>query len=172
MKLKANKDFYEDKKLGLVPVGWSVSKISEVFHINQNTLTAKTNPGFSFNYITIESVSTEQIDFSLVEKHLFKTAPGRARRVLQKGDVLISTVRPNLKSFVRFNLNGEDWICSTGFNVLTAKENQVSDFYFYQLLGFIGEKQFASLVAGTNYPAINDRDFNILRVYVAPPDEQ
>jgi type I restriction enzyme S subunit len=172
MILEANKEFYQDKRLGLVPVGWNVKRISEVFHINQKSLTAKTKPDFTFNYITIEAVSTEHIEFSLVEKHQFKTSPGRARRVLCKGDVLISTVRPNLKSFVRFKLDGENWICSTGFNVLTAKEHQISDFYFYQLLSFISEKQFASLVAGTNYPAINDRDFDNIRLYEAPPAEQ
>jgi type I restriction enzyme S subunit len=78
-----------------------------------------------------------------------------------------------LKSFAIFQApNEENWICSTGFSVFTPKPNQDRDFYFYQILGEIGEKQFFSFVAGTNYPAVNDRDMRKILILEAPYPEQ
>lgn len=168
-------EFYLDEKFGKVPKGWKVRRLDDVFFVNQETLSTKTKPDYTFNYITIEATFTERIEWSLVSKEIFKDAPSRARRIIKEGDILLSTVRPNLKSFLIFNkpkdIDG-DWICSTGFGVLTPKENQDRNFYFFQILSEIGEKQFYRFVAGTNYPAINDRDFKRILFYEAPFEEQ
>jgi len=68
--------------------------------------------------------------------------------------------------------NVENWICSTGFYVLTAKEDESNKFYFYQILSEIGEKQFHSYVAGSNYPAIGDRDIKNMKLLSPQYDEQ
>lgn len=170
---RKEEDFYIDEKFGKIPNGWNFKKIKDVFDINSNTLSSQTNADFSFNYITIENVSTEVIDFENCVSYKFKDSPGRARRNLKNGDILISGVRPNLKSFAIYeNPNNENWICSTGFYVLSAKENQDKEFYFYQILSSIGEKQFYSYVAGSNYPAIGDRDLKNMIVYSPSFDEQ
>jgi hypothetical protein len=168
-------EFYKDEKFGSVPLGWKIIRLDTVFFVNQNTLSSKTKPDYTFNYITIESAFTERIEWGSVSKEIYNDAPSRARRIIKDGDILLSTVRPNLKSFLIFKKPNDidgDWICSTGFGVLTAKEKQDRDFYFYQILSEIGEKQFYSFVSGTNYPAINDRDFKKILFYEAPYDEQ
>lgn len=166
-------EFYMDDKFGRVPKGWRVKSSNDIFFINKETLSAKTPDDYEFNYITIEAVTTEEIQWEAITRCVFKDAPSRARRVLSSGDILLSTVRPNLKSFANFYApNEENWICSTGFSVFTPKPNQDRDFYFYQILGEIGEKQFYSYVAGTNYPAVNDRDMRKLRLLEAPYPEQ
>lgn len=170
---RTDDEFYTDEKFGKVPVGWEVCSVTDVFEINNNTLSSNTGSNFHFNYITIESVSTENINLELVDKHLFKDSPSRARRVLSDGDLVISTVRPNLKAFFVFEKpNDENWVCSTGFNVLTAKENQNNKFYFYQILSEIGEKQFFSFISGTNYPAVTERDFKRITFYKPPIEVQ
>lgn len=171
--LRPDEDFYNDDKLGKVPKGWNVKKLSEIFEVNKETLPSTTDPNYKFRYITIESVSTESIDYNSCPKYAFKDSPGRARRIINSGDILISGVRPNLKSFAIYQKpNNENWICSTGFFVLTPKESEDGVFHFYQILGFTGEKQFYSYVAGTNYPAIGDRDLRKMKLLQPPPDEQ
>lgn len=166
-------EFYEDEKFGKVPVGWTVKKLSKVFFVNDESLPSKTEPTFKFRYITIESVSTEHIDFESCPQYEFRESPGRARRIMKNEDILISGVRPNLKAFAIYNNpDGENWICSTGFYVLTAKEEEDSKFYFYQILSEIGEKQFHSYVAGTNYPAIGDREIKNMKLYCPNYNEQ
>lgn len=166
-------EFYEDEKFGKVPLGWEVKKLKDVFFVNQNSLPSQTDGNFTFRYITIEAVQTENIDFESCPEYTFKDSPGRARRIINDNDILISGVRPNLKAFAIYQKpNEENWICSTGFYVLTAKDEENHKYHFYQILSEIGESQFHSYVAGSNYPAIGDRDLKLLKLLRPPYDEQ
>lgn len=171
--LRTEEEFYEDEKFGKVPIGWEVKKVKELFYINRLSLSNKTNDNYKFKYITIENVSTEHIDFENCQEFLFKDSPGRARRCIMNNDILISGVRPNLKAFAIYQRqDSSDWICSTGFHVLTAKDNVSSQFFYYQILSFIGESQFYSFVAGSNYPAIGDSDMKRMLLLVPSFSEQ
>lgn len=165
-------EFWLDDKFGKVPKGWKISYLKDVQDINKESLPASTDPNYTLKYITIEAVFTDRIDFDKVPEYKFSEAPGRARRIIKKGDFIVSTVRPNLKGFARLQEEGDNWICSTGFATVSPIEKQVSNFYFFQILSFIGEKQFASFISGSNYPAVTDRDFKQLKVYEAPFEEQ
>jgi type I restriction enzyme S subunit len=166
-------EFYEDEKFGKVPKGWEMKRLKDVFFVNQDSLPSQTDSNFTFKYITIEAVETENIDFENCPEYAFKDSPGRARRIINDNDILISGVRPNLKAFAIYKKpNDENWICSTGFYVLTAKEDENHKYHFYQILSEIGEKQFHSYVAGSNYPAIGDRDLKLLKLLRPPYDEQ
>lgn len=166
-------EFYEDEKFGKVPKGWEVKKLKDLFFVNQNSLPSQTDGNFTFRYITIEAVQTENIDFESCPKYAFKDSPGRARRIINDNDILLSGVRPNLKAFAIYQKpNDENWICSTGFYVLTAKNEESHKYHFFQILCEIGERQFHSYVAGSNYPAIGDRDLKLLKLLRPPYDEQ
>lgn len=148
------------------PKGWEVKKLKDVFYINDLSLPSNTSIDYQFRYIPIEQVSTNYISFDDCELFRFGDAPGRARRILRENDVLISGVRPNLKAFAIFkkpNTN-DNWICSTGFYVLTAKKEEDNLISYYELLSEIGGSQFYSYVAGSNYPAIGDSDIRNLRL--------
>lgn len=170
---RTDDEFYVDEKLGKVPEGWEVKKLKEVFFVNQNSLPSQTDGNYTFRYITIETVQPENIDFDSCPKYEFKESPGRARRIINENDILISGVRPSLKAFAIYKKpNDENWICSTGFYVLTAKEEENHKYQFYQILSEIVEKQFHNYVAGSNYPAIGDRDLKLLKLLRPPYDEQ
>lgn len=152
-------------KIGTIPEGWKVKKLKEVFHINELSLPSNTDANYKFKYIPIEFVSTNHIDYGNCESFRFVDAPGRARRIVREKDILISGVRPNLKSFAVFKKpDDSNWICSTGFYVLTAKEESDNLFSYYELLSEIGESQFYSYVAGSNYPAIGDGDIRNMKL--------
>lgn len=171
--LRKDDEFYVDEKFGKVPIGWDVKKVKEIFYINRLSLSNKTDDNYKFKYITIENVSTEHIDFANCQEFLFKNSPGRARRYIISNDILISGVRPNLKAFAIYQRpDSNEWICSTGFHVLTAKDKVSPQFFYYQILSSIGESQFYSFVAGSNYPAIGDSDMKRMLLLVPPYDEQ
>ena len=94
---------------------WDVKRLGEVTDIDPENLGSNTAPNYGFNYISLEDVDSGML--RSYSEQLFGTAPSRARRRLQKGDVLVSTVRPNLKSHLLFNIDATNWICSTGFSV-------------------------------------------------------
>lgn len=167
MKGKANNKFSN------IPAGWEVKKLKDVFYINELALPANTPSDFQFRYIPIEKVSTNHIDYENCEQFEFQDAPGRARRIIRQNDILISGVRPNLKAFAIFKKpDDKNWICSTGFFVLTAKQPEDNLISYYELLSEICGSQFYSLVVGTNYPAIGDSDIRNIRLILPSSKEE
>lgn len=86
------------------------------------TTDPRRNPEVSFRYIDISGIDRDAKRIATTVEILGADAPSRARQVVQKDDVLVSTVRPNLNAvaIVPVNLDGE--IASTGFCVLRARK--------------------------------------------------
>ena len=93
---------------------------------------------------------------------LFGDAPSRVRRITQKNDVIISTVRTYLKAVALIEQNG--LIVSTGFDVLTPKRNICSKFLYYLCICdfFISNVESKSL--GVSYPAITEYNIGCLLI--------
>lgn len=139
--------------------------------VDPDVLGSGTAADYEFEYIDIASVEPNKISENLTRER-FKTAPSRARKKVRKGDVLLATVRPNLKSFAKVVRDG-DFVASTGFTVLRAKEG-ISDPEFIKQSIFSDDvsRQIDSLVAGSNYPAITVGNVRRLVVPAPPLSEQ
>ena len=142
---------------------WGTKRIGDVSDVDPENLKSSTNPAFTFNYISLEQVDAGRLLGYSEER--FRTAPSRARRVLRYGDVLMSTVRPNLMAHLLYREQIPNAVCSTGFAVLRARP-QLSDpgFLFAHLLGSVVNKQIDKTLAGSNYPAINGRDVRLIGI--------
>ena len=146
---------------------WETKRIGDISDVDPENLPSGTNPGFTFNYISLEQVDAGRLLGYSEER--FRTAPSRARRVLRYGDVLMSTVRPGLMAHLLYREQIPNAVCSTGFAVLRAKIH-LSDpgFLFFHLLGHVVNKQIEKTLAGSNYPAINGRDVRLLEITCPP----
>jgi type I restriction enzyme, S subunit len=144
---------------------WKKIEIGSVAKINKASLTEKTSSDYEFFYIDIASVNNGKITFP-TEKIQFKNAPSRARRIVQKDDILMATVRPNLQSFAHFSFEKDNVIASTGFAVLRANEKIDSKFLYYSIFSEHISKQVSLLIAGSNYPAINSSEVANLIIYL------
>lgn len=113
--------------LGDIPEGWEVKKLSTVAEVNRVQINARSAPE-ELHYIDISSVSPGQIDSTTT--YAFADAPGRARRIVQHGDVLWSCVRPNRRSHAQVMYPKVNTIASTGFAVLTATKLPFTFLYF------------------------------------------
>ncbi|MBN1220293.1 MAG: restriction endonuclease subunit S [Anaerolineae bacterium] len=150
---------------------WKRKRITELAEVDPENLTANTKPDYEFKYISLDDVDEGFLN-SYSEK-VFNSAPSRARRVLRKGDVLLSTVRPNLQSHFLFDKDEEDWICSTGFAVIRClKQEAYPAFVYFHLFGGTISKQIEALISGSNYPAINSSDVRDLMIPAPEVDEQ
>lgn len=157
------KEFGEPSKNGELPKGWEVKKLQDIAFTNKTTLSDNTDESYCFSYIDLSSVDKGIINYPK-SKITFKDSPSRARRVVKKYDVLMSTVRPYLLAFAKIDSDIEDTICSTGFAVLSPFIN--SDYsYIYHLL-FTNSliNQVNKLLAGSNYPAINSSEVKNLGI--------
>ena len=114
-------------------------------------------PDSSFRYIDIASVDKDAKRITAALEMRGAEAPSRARKEVRAGDVLVSTVRPNLNAvaLVPDDLDGQ--IASTGFCVLRA-DQKVADgkYIFYRCLTPEFVNSLVSQMRGANYPAVSD----------------
>lgn len=158
---------YKRTEVGVIPKDWKLKTIDELSAVDPENLSNSTNPEYLFKYITLEDVDCGRLQNTA--ELLFRNAPSRARRKIRKGDILLGTVRPNLKSHLKISEEVSDWICSTGFSVIRCKDDQFESDYIYQhLFASTVNKQIDNLLSGSNYPAINSKDVKQLIIPVPP----
>jgi type I restriction enzyme S subunit len=98
--------------IGEVPAHWGMKRIKEISEINKRTLSDQTPASYEFNYIDIGSV-TYGVKEIATERMTFDIAPSRAKRIVKKGDTIISTVRTYLKAIASIDDDVSDLIVST-----------------------------------------------------------
>jgi type I restriction enzyme S subunit len=114
-------------------------------------------PNETFRYIDIAAIDRTAKRITNAPEVLGTDAPSRARKAVRAGDVLVSTVRPNLNAvaIVPEHLDGQ--IASTGFCVLRADQRLADNkFIFYRCITpeFVGS--LVGQMRGANYPAVSD----------------
>jgi type I restriction enzyme, S subunit len=107
-----------ESELGPVPAGWEVRRLRQVAQVNTRSL-RKNDPPEEILYVDISAASTGNIGEPTPMS--FADAPGRARRMVQHGDVIWSAVRPNRRVYGLVLNPPENLIVSTGFAVSPAR---------------------------------------------------
>jgi type I restriction enzyme S subunit len=145
---------FVESGLGLIPQGWKVSKLGNLVEINARTIGK--NPPQAIEYVDIASVSTGRIDTTQIIP--FGDAPSRARRIVQNGDVIWATVRPNRRSYALIVDPSENLIVSTGFAVLSPVKVPYTYLYHAVTTNDFAE-YLTNHATGSAYPAVNAGDF-------------
>ena len=108
-------------------------------------------------YIDISSIDNESKRVTGYTEFPINEAPSRAQQVLKQGDILVSTVRPNLKNIAMNPYADENVVASTGFCVLRCSRC-LPEF----LWGIISSDAFTEAMceqaSGISYPAVHDSD--------------
>lgn len=149
---------------------YPVVPLSDICEINAENK----NPALAFGddefiYIDISSVEngTGKIDFS--NKIKGSDASSRAKRAVKKGDILFSTVRPNLKAYGYVEREDCDCcIASTGFAVISAKTMVLSKYVYYMLYSEPVQTQLASMMGKGAYPSVNQKDVSQIQIPLPP----
>ena len=149
---------------------WRRMNMEELVEVDPENLSAGTDSTFLFNYVSLEDVSGGRLNSW--SEMMFRSAPSRARRVVCEGDVLFGTVRPNLQSHCIVPRITGDWVASTGFAVLRAKDDVDPHFVFHQLFTADVSGQIDLALTGSNYPAISSREVRKLVISVPRSKEQ
>lgn len=142
---------------------WEKKRLGDVCSINPEGVSLPSK----FFYIDLESVKKGRL-FNYAEVTR-ESAPSRAQRLLQAGDILFQTVRPYQKNNLLFNLQG-DFVASTGYAQIRSRNHSK---YLYQYLhneAFVNE--VLRRCTGTSYPAINSNDLDTIIISFPHPDEQ
>ena len=148
---------------------WQIKKIKEVAGFNE--LNINDYKYQEIEYIDIGSVKEGRITEKKIMK--FDDAPSRAKRILRNNDIIISTVRPNLKHYAYIKDVKENTICSTGFVVITPKKIDPRFLYYYLTQNSFTEFLTQIAVAHTSaYPAFNPDIIENSEILLPEIDEQ
>ena len=126
-----------------------------------------------FRYIDLSSVDQDTKSISGAREVACGEAPSRARQLVIAGDVLVSTVRPNLNGVARVPSELEGATASTGFCVLRPEPKKIDGGYLFQWVkssAFIGD--MVSKATGASYPAVSDRIIFDSSIPLPPLEEQ
>ena len=128
---------------------WEQRKLGDIAIFNP-----KSELPEKFEYVDLESVVGTEIIAHREEQK--STAPSRAQRLAQFGDLFYQTVRPYQKNNCLFESHCKSYVFSTGYA-------QIRPFFNgYFLLSLVQSDFFVKRVldrcTGTSYPAINSND--------------
>jgi len=154
-----------------IPIHWNELALKRVSTINDDTLPEETDPMRKMCYVDIGSVSYED-GITRCEEMVFEKSPSRARRLVNDGDVIVSTVRTYLKAICKIKNPMSEMVFSTGFAIVRPDNSWNKD----SIGDFIVADYFVENVVansdGVSYPAINASDLGCLKIIQPPKIEQ
>ncbi|HAS8522820.1 TPA: restriction endonuclease subunit S [Vibrio vulnificus] len=133
------------------PAGWNSGVIADIAKLNANSWTKKNRPE-QVHYVDLSNTKNGRIE--TVTSYGFDEAPSRARRILNSGDTIIGTVRPGNRAFAFIGETEKPLTGSTGFAVLSPKEEFWTSFVYLATTNDDAIDEYARLADGGAYPAI------------------
>ncbi|WP_313224909.1 restriction endonuclease subunit S [Stutzerimonas nitrititolerans] len=125
----------------------------------------------SFTYIEIASIDRDKKVISEPQYLLGIDAPSRARKIVKKGDVIVSMTRPNLNAVALVGKSHHDCIASTGFDVLRPIEVEPR-----WIFATVRSGQFVDAMCekaqGALYPSVKATDIRSYKLPLPPLAEQ
>ena len=153
---------------------WSTVYLRDCIEINTSTYSPKEEWPF-VNYLDTSSITENRISKIQYLTVGEDKIPSRARRKVQLGEIVYSTVRPNQKHFGLLRDISENFLVSTGFVVIRGKENiACTDFIYW----FLTQEHIVELLhtiaehSTTAYPSIRPSDIEGLKIDLPPLPEQ
>jgi type I restriction enzyme S subunit len=133
----------------------------------------RSSAGEIFTYLDVSSVDNEVKAVTHALRIRTDEAPSRARQLVVAGDVLVSTVRPNLNAVAMVPAELDGATASTGFCVLRPCRKRLNNRYLYHWVrtpAFVSE--MVRRATGATYPAVSDRVVKSSMISVPPIEEQ
>ena len=151
------------------PDGWRKVRLGDVVEINQRNWDPR--DGAPILYLDLTAViAPGRLD---EPKELAASdAPSRARRRVLSGDILVSTVRPNLRGFARVQKAAGNLVASTGFAVLTPSTEVEGSFVYHHVMTEQFAARLEAAATGQAYPAVRPDDVNNYSITLPPLPEQ
>lgn len=169
--LKKYQEVTDSEKLIETPSHWKWSRLG---YISNNH--GQKTPSDTFSYIDVGTLDNVHQRLSKEENIvLAKDAPSRAKKIVEQGDVIYSTVRPYLHNICIIDKTfSKDPIASTAFCVMAVKPDVIiNKFLFYWLLTPEFDKYAnGDPSKGTLYPAIGEKDLLAGVIPIPPLQEQ
>jgi type I restriction enzyme S subunit len=153
---------------------FKIKKISEIAVPHRNERNRKETKDSEIKYIQISDIDISLGRIKSYRKFIGSQAPNNARRIMNYGDILISTRRPTRGAIVTVPKEFDKEICTVFFTTLTINNwNEVWPWYLSLFLRTsLGRFQFQSMITETAYPVISDDDVMDIQVLLPSIEKQ
>ena len=154
--------------------GWEYKKLGEVCYpknkIQRATKCFDTSD--KIFYIDISSIDNTIQKMTDVISVTFGDAPSRAQQKVEYGDIIVSTVRPNLKNIAIIDRYESNLVASSGFCVLRNTEHVERNYLYHYITSDLFTQHLMKLTTGANYPAVRDQDVRDSIIPIPPKSTQ
>ena len=152
-----------------VPDGWRLARLGDVADVNRDQWDP--SEGSPILYLDLTAVVAPG-RLSPPTRVAARDAPSRARRRVHSGDVLVSTVRPNLRGFARAQEAPCNLVASTGFAVLTPTSEVEGSMVYHHVMTPAFARYLDANTTGQAYPAVRPADVAWYLFALPPFSEQ
>jgi type I restriction enzyme S subunit len=158
-----------ESELGDIPKEWEVKTVGDLVKCNYATLTPK-DKFDDIEYLDTSNITNNEIEEIQTINIKSGKVPSRAKRKVEHGSIVFSTVRPSLRHFGILRSPKPNMIVSTGFAVLQPTHPNLYGELIYLLI--TNEENLKNLQAiaemsVSTYPSINPED--LLRIRLSLP---
>lgn len=151
--------------------GYPIKTIGDVVDKKITRVSKMFDKTDEIQYLDISSIDNTSKKVTGLTKYILKDAPSRAQYVLQQGDIMYSTVRPNLQNIAINPYSENNVIGSTGFCVLRC--TGVSTGYMWGVINSVPFlESMMNQASGANYPAVTDKVVYAYEIPIPPEEEQ
>lgn len=158
------KSFVEDIDPENLPEDWHMGTFGEVASFNEGEKVTKQ----IIRYFDTSSVTKNVFTSATILDKSKDEVPSRAQRPVQSGDIIYSTVRPNLCHYgIIIDEDCSDIVVSTGFAVIRSSNNDVSTLLLYCWLtdeNVTTELQQLADMSKATYPSIVVDDIKSIKI--------
>lgn len=153
--------------------GWKYKKLGDVCAPKKQITRASKafSPNDEIAYIDISSIDNSSQKMTGCTNYVLSDAPSRAQQCVQNGDIIVSTVRPNLKNIAIVDSCDANLVASSGFCVLRPS-NIERNYLFHYIISDKFTNHLMGLTTGANYPAVRDSDILDSTIPVPPVSVQ
>ena len=150
---------------------YGLSTISDLVSNDIEKVTKSFNQEDTIRYIDISSIDKESKSIVGMSDFLVKDAPSRAQQCVMSGDILLSNVRPNLKTIAIVDSDENNLVCSSGFTVLRC-EKCPPEYLITAIIDDGFTKKLMLNATGSSYPAVTTKIVLSSTIPSAPLDLQ
>jgi len=153
---------------------FTIKKISDIAEPHRIERNRKETKESEIKYVQISDIDVSLGRIKSYRKFIGTNAPNNARRIMNYGDILISTRRPTRGAIVTVPKEFDKEICTVFFTTLKINDwEEVWPWYLSLFLRTsLGRFQFQSMITETAYPVISDDDVLDIQVLIPPIEKQ
>lgn len=151
---------------------WQEVRLGDISYINSDIL-KKSDDYDYINYLDTGNITKGIIDN--IQKIDISNIPSRAKRKVDIGDIIYSTVRPIQRHYGIIKKYIDNIIVSTGFITIKVKKDVADNYFIYYNItqdDIINYLQMIAEQSVSTYPSIKPSDLSDIKIKLPPLEEQ